>query len=101
MSLSSKENAFLIAPEKRAGGVAGLSPDFLGRELRSIDSVFPQGKTPADALRVMNKAGVGFLLSPRKLKSPPKILDETRVHLFFSSPTAPRVLQNLSSPTGY
>ena len=61
MSLSSKENAFLIAPKKRAGGVAGLSRDFLGRELRSIDSVFPQGKTPADALTVVSKAGVGFL----------------------------------------
>ena len=98
MSLSSKENAFLIAPKKRAGGVAGLSCDFLGRELRSIDSVFPQGKTPADALTVVSKAGVGFLLSPQKLKSLPKILDETRVHLFFSSPAAPGVLQNL---TGY
>ena len=87
MSLSSKEKAFLIAPEKRAWGVAGLSPDFLGRELRSIDSVFPQGKTPADALRVVSKAGVGFLLSPPKLKSPPKILDETREYLFFFFPS--------------
>lgn len=60
-----------------------MSPDFLGGDLRSIDSVFPQGKTPADALRVSSKAGVGFLLSLLKLKSLPKILDETRVHLFF------------------
>lgn len=66
--LSSKK--MLPNSTKEEAEVLLVCPDFLGRELREHEQGHsPWEDIPADALTVVSKAGVGFLLSLRKLKS--------------------------------